>query len=136
MIRRPPRSTRTDTLFPYTTLFRSHHGPRRVGRRTRSRTRPALDRGPRPATPARHPAHHPERAPVRAHRRRPVDRRVPVRQRTRRQPHGPAHAVHRVPGLLAPADLPRRPRGCGGGGRRPAATPPVLVPPGRRTLAG
>src|SRR3546814_11978313 len=32
MIRRPPRSTRTDTLFPYTTLFRSnrqghHAGP-------------------------------------------------------------------------------------------------------------
>src|SRR3546814_8163863 len=26
MIRRPPRSTRTDTLFPYTTLFRSHQG--------------------------------------------------------------------------------------------------------------
>src|SRR3546814_9889528 len=26
MIRRPPRSTRTDTLFPYTTLFRSHFG--------------------------------------------------------------------------------------------------------------
>src|SRR3546814_11298222 len=25
MIRRPPRSTRTDTLFPYTTLFRSGH---------------------------------------------------------------------------------------------------------------
>src|SRR3546814_4148999 len=25
MIRRPPRSTRTDTLFPYTTLFRSWH---------------------------------------------------------------------------------------------------------------
>src|SRR3546814_16328042 len=29
MIRRPPRSTRTDTLFPYTTLFRS--GGRTVG---------------------------------------------------------------------------------------------------------
>src|SRR3546814_11597577 len=32
MIRRPPRSTRTDTLFPYTTLFRSHmdtQSPRR-----------------------------------------------------------------------------------------------------------
>src|SRR3546814_5223838 len=33
MIRRPPRSTRTDTLFPYPTLFRSRpqarrHGPR------------------------------------------------------------------------------------------------------------
>src|SRR3546814_3114595 len=28
MIRRPPRSTRTDTLFPYTTLFRSFMDPR------------------------------------------------------------------------------------------------------------
>src|SRR3546814_12854253 len=27
MIRRPPRSTRTDTLFPYTTLFRSRGRP-------------------------------------------------------------------------------------------------------------
>src|SRR3546814_4899379 len=27
MIRRPPRSTRTDTLFPYTTLFRSDEPP-------------------------------------------------------------------------------------------------------------
>src|SRR3546814_19230327 len=26
MLRRPPRSTRTYTLFPYTTLFRSYHG--------------------------------------------------------------------------------------------------------------
>src|SRR3546814_2145911 len=40
MIRRPPRSTRTDTLFPYTTLFRSDLGccrqpcvePQRTGR--------------------------------------------------------------------------------------------------------
>src|SRR3546814_17624359 len=31
MIRRPPRSTRTDTLFPYTTLFRSEDRPRPVG---------------------------------------------------------------------------------------------------------
>src|SRR3546814_10054760 len=37
MIRRPPRSTRTDTLFPYTTLFRSigtaprGPGPERMG---------------------------------------------------------------------------------------------------------
>src|SRR3546814_15102370 len=29
MLRRPPKSTRTDTLFPYTTLFRSHR-PRRA----------------------------------------------------------------------------------------------------------
>src|SRR3546814_11240256 len=34
MIRRPPRSTRTDTLFPYTTLFRSPRDPfaERLGR--------------------------------------------------------------------------------------------------------
>src|SRR3546814_15679667 len=32
MIRRPPRSTRTDTLFPYTTRFRSLH-----------KARPAMD---------------------------------------------------------------------------------------------
>src|SRR3546814_8720231 len=29
MLRRPTRSTRTDTLFPYTTLFRSHDDPDR-----------------------------------------------------------------------------------------------------------
>src|SRR3546814_4160757 len=33
MIRRPPRSTRTDTLFPYTTLFRSGGADRHSGRR-------------------------------------------------------------------------------------------------------
>src|SRR3546814_5229191 len=43
MIRRPPRSTRTDTLFPYTTLFRSR------GRRGRS---PDLRRGCRGRSPA------------------------------------------------------------------------------------
>src|SRR3546814_2925007 len=31
MIRRPPRSTRTDTLFPYTTLFRSDAPTRSAG---------------------------------------------------------------------------------------------------------
>src|SRR3546814_1505093 len=30
MIRRPPRSTRTDTLFPYTTLFRSLLTPKHI----------------------------------------------------------------------------------------------------------
>src|SRR3546814_1991940 len=35
MIRRPPRSTRTDTLFPYTTLFRSASAqPRRLSATT------------------------------------------------------------------------------------------------------
>src|SRR3546814_3840831 len=32
MLRRPPRSTRTDTLFPYTTLFRSIRSVLRRGR--------------------------------------------------------------------------------------------------------
>src|SRR3546814_20948508 len=32
MLRRPPRSTRTDTLFPYTTLFRSQRPRRPRGR--------------------------------------------------------------------------------------------------------
>src|SRR3546814_3391602 len=39
MIRRPPRSTRTDTLFPYTTLFRS-----RPGREAGDRGRGGFDR--------------------------------------------------------------------------------------------
>src|SRR3546814_1251095 len=40
MIRRPPRSTRTDTLFPYTTLFRSDPQPGHP-----ARGRPARPRG-------------------------------------------------------------------------------------------
>src|SRR3546814_8246221 len=58
MIRRPPRSTRTDTLFPYTTLFRSPPSPRirrlwlpRTLHRRRRRPRPALARLP-PRVPA------------------------------------------------------------------------------------
>src|SRR3546814_1808882 len=38
MIRRPPRSTRTDTLFPYTTLFRS------IGQRPDDGTAPVRER--------------------------------------------------------------------------------------------
>src|SRR3546814_20913904 len=36
MIRRPPRSTRTDTLFPYTTLFRARRGVRQLHALARS----------------------------------------------------------------------------------------------------
>src|SRR3546814_4253199 len=42
MIRRPPRSTRTDTLFPYTTLFRS-----RRSRPVARGSHPGLGRRPR-----------------------------------------------------------------------------------------
>src|SRR3546814_10719231 len=53
MRRRPPRSTRTDTLFPYTTLFRSA-GHRNIGSSAWTRGRPgsngvqidAMSRGP------------------------------------------------------------------------------------------
>src|SRR3546814_12071163 len=54
MIRRPPRSTRTDTLFPYTTLFRSG----RVGIRGSGACGAELKSGaaPRPAPRLRHGA--------------------------------------------------------------------------------
>src|SRR3546814_7708615 len=47
MIRRPPRSTRTDTLFPYTTLFRSKTPwlPRGGGGRRERPKRPAQAAG-------------------------------------------------------------------------------------------
>src|SRR3546814_9490880 len=54
MIRRPPRSTRTDTLFPYTTLFRSS-----ISRRSPSsaaRTSPRSSRAKR-RTPRRSEEH-------------------------------------------------------------------------------
>src|SRR3546814_9965413 len=41
MIRPPPRSTRTDTLFPYTTLFRSVLRPVRQPPRQQEATQPA-----------------------------------------------------------------------------------------------
>src|SRR3546814_1151809 len=48
MIRRPPRSTRTDTLFPYTTLFRSPHD---VARRHVEKLRAFVDEaGNQPGT--------------------------------------------------------------------------------------
>src|SRR3546814_19246162 len=70
MIRRPPRSTRTDTLFPYTTLFRAVHAtpasarpvrrgrhrpvhPRRRARRTPSRTGRCASPGPTAAATGR-----------------------------------------------------------------------------------
>src|SRR3546814_13978927 len=58
MIRRPPRSTRTDTLFPYTTLFRSR--PRREwpppDHPARAGHRPERAPEPRPAAAGRWPA--------------------------------------------------------------------------------
>src|SRR3546814_12865232 len=47
MIRRPPRSTRTDTLFPYTTLFRSHQLGVRRGDDLQRQSSGSQDRPPR-----------------------------------------------------------------------------------------
>src|SRR3546814_12295503 len=52
MILRPPRATRTDTLFPYTPLFRS---PRRRLRRRRRPRRPRPRRRPPSGRPPRRP---------------------------------------------------------------------------------
>src|SRR3546814_3352871 len=78
MIRRPPRSTRTDTLFPYTTLFRSDDLRAKrlpVDERTPARHRPAISHlqtirpeyragrhgAPRPLTPSTRPSRVPRR---------------------------------------------------------------------------
>src|SRR3546814_11792026 len=54
MIRRPPRSTRTDTLFPYTTLFRSPvvrsrpcYHLRRCSRKSRPDLKETADKSPK-----------------------------------------------------------------------------------------
>src|SRR3546814_14374278 len=68
MIRRPPRSTRTDTLFPYTTLFRSDEladlfrdrGFRGAADRGRHPLLPHPDRGEHP--PPRRTARHDRRS--------------------------------------------------------------------------
>src|SRR3546814_17791905 len=92
MIRRPPRATRTDTLFPYTTLFRSDqdqscHGP--------DSTRPALAQGPAAAPPRPAPARGPRDAAL-------------VRIPARSLPSGPARAAAGEPVRVLPPLHPRR----------------------------
>src|SRR3546814_2432972 len=65
MIRRPPRSTRTDTLFPYTTLFRSLPAAGPV-RRHASQRLTDRHRGPRAARAADRRAHDGDHARSRA----------------------------------------------------------------------
>src|SRR3546814_1360783 len=70
MIRRPPRSTRTDTLFPYTTLFRSSLDRCRRRLLDRRRSQPgALLGAPQPDGPEREPARERHRFADRAERR-------------------------------------------------------------------
>src|SRR3546814_8725239 len=72
MIRLPPLSTRTDTLFPYTTLFRSRNAIRSACRVEWKR--------PKPATGVKPPL---RRAPMSAHRETErTDHRMPPRYRS------------------------------------------------------
>src|SRR3546814_15633355 len=59
MIRRPPRSTRTDTLFPYTTLFRSEAQDEDLCaqvRQEKDRDQEEIEEVPRPGHPDKAPA--------------------------------------------------------------------------------
>src|SRR3546814_4803539 len=107
MIRRPRRSKRTDTLFPYRTLGRSHGaGTGRGGTAHGARAAAVRARGELPARRALSPPH-----PRRAHRG-PADLRCPARDRA-------AHAVRRAAGeergrtfhaaLFPPREERRRP---------------------------
>src|SRR3546814_7562150 len=81
MIRRPPRSTRTDTLCPYTTLFRSHDRHIRSARLPHARPR-QWPRAETPEAPEARPALPALRssAALRARLSRPA--RVPLRSRS------------------------------------------------------
>src|SRR3546814_17956654 len=79
MIRRPPRSTRTATLFPYTTLFRSasrHAGPARRPRGRRAALG-ARQRRPRPAAHGAGGGGRPQRSSAHC-RRRPASPDLPL----------------------------------------------------------
>src|SRR3546814_19446466 len=90
MIRRPPRSTRTDTLFPYTTLFRSRAPGAHAERHGADAARPGA-RGADPSGAA------PDRAGGRE------------RRRLRARDFRPAlHLTHvRLCRLLPPAEIGR-----------------------------
>src|SRR3546814_10077267 len=88
MIRRPPRSTRTDTLFPYTTLFRSVQQRRVDHRRIDARDALAFVLG-------RSLHHRRARLPDRD------QRRMGVRQKTLPHRLAPEWDIFGVPGPLA-----------------------------------
>src|SRR3546814_11012279 len=114
MIRRPPRSTRTDTLFPYTTLFRSR-APEESGRTPGPLRR---DAGAHPRHPRLGEALLPEGA-------RPVRLERGIRQDRSRHPdllrNRAAHAALRGDAADR-GGAHQRTRQC----RRPAPRPPRL----------
>src|SRR3546814_9723920 len=128
MIRRPPRSTRTDTLFPYTTLFRSlrlEGPPGRRGVLASARRRGAS--GGRPPAPGRHPRfgcsarrRRPDRGRTRA--RLGVDHGDPRGRRRRTAPARPDRRPDRRPPLRGAR---QRPRPCRETGAQPRPLRPA-----------
>src|SRR3546814_96545 len=111
MLRRPPRSTRPDTLFPYTTLFRSRRGPggttptggrRRVPLRCPGAAERQLDGRPRGVLSAHLPVGRPMTEPA--------DRPSEVRVQPRRRTNPPDRALvdERVGRLATDALVTRR----------------------------
>src|SRR3546814_11423983 len=142
MSRRPPRSTRPDTLFPYTTLFRSPIRTRPG--KTRHKRDPGdeshePDRPPRirHALPLGAPAQGPA-GPVARHHRRPhadragravalpLARAAVAGRRLAATPAAVPPAQGREPAGRAPA---RRPRGAGSAIERAHHPPPGAPPP-------
>src|SRR3546814_17947672 len=122
MIRRPPRSTRTDTLFPYTTLFRSdadrrpdlRAGPAAgAGRRHGEARRPAGLRGLLAAARGRTAAHP----------------RLGDFRRSRGPPAADSRRAPRPPPAPAPDSPPAPPALPPHRGRRPGRLLPLPVPP-------
>src|SRR3546814_18102568 len=124
MIRRPPRSTRTDTLFPYTTLCRSVAPLQlqpalhdlRGGRAAAQQQQSARDqRRHARATTARVPSHHLDPSPcTRPLRRRPRTRNYPCPAGFGKPRHG---ARPLPPPAIPPAPHP------------PPSSPPPPPPP-------
>src|SRR3546814_11596458 len=127
MIRRPPRSTRTDTLFPYTTLFRSRFPDQPTGTQQRITNDKAEPRqqaeGCQPIPPAASIC-----ATFYSDALQQCAERDPLRQRrhsrTEEKAQIPQTAVHRIPPPAhecnAPQDPAQRPRKPGHVKRRQA----------------
>src|SRR3546814_10414672 len=100
MIRRPPRSTRTDTLFPDTTLFRSDLPPCAGGGRKRRAAGDGIDHGRPVAKRGCGRAVEPEPVPAAAHQRRGLcltpPRFVPVRPNRTEEPTSGLHSIMRT----------------------------------------
>src|SRR3546814_14585190 len=120
MIRRPPRSTRTDTLFPYTTLFRSQEFLRACRRRP-GRHRPrrrAESRQHRPGPPAGRRVYHPPAG----------GEKLPARQRSLPRPPGP-RGDPPPPPPPPPPQSPHSPPDTGSPPPRDTPPPPPSPPP-------